>query len=165
MDRSDIARRVRLYAAQNGLTVCEVLGGGVHGSVFAAERQSTGGQSAIKAHDSEAFYRRERDVYLRLRENDVTAIHGCRVPTLVAFDDSLWVIEMTVVKQPFVLDFAGANLDEPPDFSNEVMADWFAEKEEQFGTEWPRVQAILAYLEASGIYITDVNPGNIAFGE
>jgi hypothetical protein len=89
MDRSDIARRARLYAAQNGLTVCEVLGGGVQGSVFAAERQSTGGQSAIKGHDCEPFYRRERDVDLRLRENDVTAIHGCRVPTLVAFDDRL----------------------------------------------------------------------------
>jgi hypothetical protein len=42
---------------------------------------------------------------------------------------------MTIVKQPFVLDFAGANLDETPDFSDEVMADGFAEKEEQFGAD------------------------------
>ena len=52
---------------------------------------------------------------------------GLRVPRLLQFDDDLWVIEMTIVSRPFVLDFAGAYLDMPPDFSDEVMADWHAE--------------------------------------
>jgi len=87
------------------------------------------------------------------------------VPQLLGFDDELWVIEMTVVARPFVLDFAGAYLDFPPDFSEEVLADWQAEKHEQFGSRWPEVQAILRALEGYGVYMVDVNPGNVSFGD
>jgi len=84
---------------------------------------------------------------------------------LVAFDDALWVIEMTIVDRPFVLDFAGAYLDQPPDFSEEVLADWRTEKEEQFGPRWAEVQAILGFLEEFGVFMVDVTPGNISFGD
>jgi hypothetical protein len=40
----------------------------------------------------------------------------CHVPQMVAFDDDLWVIAMTLVERPFVLDFAGAYLDQAPRF-------------------------------------------------
>ncbi len=84
---------------------------------------------------------------------------------MASFDNDLWVIHMTLVDRPFVLDFAGAYLDDPPIFSAEVMADWQAEKEEQFEGKWPQVRAVLGALEGYGIFMIDVNPGNISFGD
>jgi hypothetical protein len=146
MSRADLVRRAQEYADRKGLVIGRELGSGVHGTVFAAEYQTEGGRSALKAHADAAAYARERDVYRRLREHGITAIRGCNVPELVACDDDLWIVEMTVVTRPFVLDFAGAYLDEPPDFSEEVMADWHTEKQEQFGPRWAEVQAILRFL-------------------
>ena len=59
---------------------------------------------------------------------------GCSVPEMIEFDDHLWAIDMSIVDRPFVFDFAGAFLDQAPDFPDEVMADWHAEKKEQFGS-------------------------------
>ena len=161
--------RIRQYAERNGLRLGEQLGYGLHGIVFTAESQpeqdSPVVRSAIKVHRREQEYVRERDVYLRLQEHGVTTIRGCHVPQLVRFDDELWVIEMTVVKRPFVLDFAGAYLEWAPEFSEEVLADWLKEKQDQFGPRWPEVQAILGELEAYGVFMVDVNPGNVAFGD
>src|SRR5213592_847154 len=111
MSKTDLARRAEAYAIRNGLELGLELGSGVHGIVFSAENQSEGGRSALKVHGQETCYRRERDVYLRLTENAVTTILGCNVPELLRYDDTSWVIEMTVVARPFVLDFAGAFLD------------------------------------------------------
>jgi hypothetical protein len=69
------------------------------------------------------------------------------------------IIEMTIVQRPFVLDFGGAYLDQAPEFSEEVIADWQAQKIEQFGERWPEVQAILAVLGSYGIFVQDVHPG------
>jgi len=143
----------------------EQLGFGLHGIVFAAKYQTKGGRLALKVHERDKEYRRERDVYLRLQEHAVTKIRGCSVPEMIGFDDELCVIEMTLVDRPFVLDFAGAYLDKPPDFSDEVLTDWQAEKQEQFGPHWPEVQAILGYLERYGVFMVDVNPGNVSFGD
>jgi hypothetical protein len=165
MARTDLIRRLQTYADRYGLTVERELGAGVHGIVFSAGHQTEGGRSAVKVHERGADYARERDVYLRLRANGLTAVRGCNVPELVRFDDELWVIEMTVVTRPFVLDFAGAYLDTPPDFPDEVLADWRAEKQEQFGPRWADVQAILRSLEGSGVFLIDVNPGNVSFGD
>lgn len=66
-----------------------------------------------------------------------------------------------MVSRPYVLDFAGAYLDYAPDFSEEVLADWRAEKEEQFGSRWREVQTILGILQTYGIYMEDVKPDNI----
>lgn len=79
---------------------------------------------AIKVHREEAGYLRERDAYLRLRALGTTTIRGCNVPELLAHHDALWILVMTVVVRPFVLDFGGAYLDQAPDFSDDVMADW-----------------------------------------
>jgi hypothetical protein len=165
MSRSELVRRAQEYCHRTGLVIGEQLGFGVHGIVLAAQNQSKGGPSAVKAHERQPDYQRERDVYLRLQEHGVADIRGCQVPELVGYDDELLVIEMTMVARPFVLDFAAAYLDEPPDFSEEVLADWRAEKQEQFGARWPEVQAILAFLESYGIFQTDVNPGNVSFGD
>jgi hypothetical protein len=146
-----------------GLLIQEQLGYGVHGIVFAAKNQTDGERLAVKVHEREKEYGRERDVYLRIGERGVTDICSCHVPELMGFDDELLVIVMSVVKPPYVLDFAGAYLDHRPDFSEEVLADWRAEKAEQFGADWPKVQVILREFEFLGIYIEDISPANICF--
>jgi hypothetical protein len=165
----ELVRRAEEYAQRRGRTLGERLGAGVHGIVFATESQPEKDasvlRSAIKVHERGPDYARERDVYLRLKDNGVAAIRGCHVPQILHYDDELWVLEMTVVKRPFVLDFAGAYLDEPPDFSDEVLADWRAEKQEQFGPRWAEVQAILRFLEGHGVFMVDVNPGNVSFAD
>ena len=166
---SEPIARVREYAKRHALALVDEFGHGVHGSVFAAESQpeKSAGllQWAVKVHKNEADYRRERDIYLRLEENDVTQIRGCDVPQLMRFDDEFLIIEMTAVRRPFLLDFAGAFLDKAPDFSDEVMADWLAKKREQFGARWPEVAAILRVLEGFGIHYMDVSPKNISLPE
>ncbi|MGA2248407.1 MAG: hypothetical protein ABSH48_25850 [Verrucomicrobiota bacterium] len=82
---------------------------------------------------------------------------------MIQTDDALRVIEMSVVTRPFVLDFAGAYLDAPPGFSDEIWNDWETQKREQFGERWPKVQSVLAALEELDIHMIDVSPSNIAF--
>lgn len=158
-------QRLTRYAAEHGLTIGDRLGFGVHGSVYEAERQEGFGRSAIKGFDREDAYLRERDVYLRLQSLKIVRLCDCNVPQLLAFDDSLWVVEMTIVKKPYVLDFAGAYLDHKPDFSAETLEEWRTAKAEQFGDQWPKVETILWALERHGIFLIDVNPNNIAFDD
>jgi hypothetical protein len=75
------------------------------------------------------------------------------------------VIEIEVVTRPYVLDFAGAYLDQPPDYPDEVLEEWRTEKQQQFDQRWPDVQAIVSWLERYGIYLADVSPSNVAFRE
>ena len=72
---------------------------------------------------------------------------------------------MTIVRLPFLLDFADALLDEAPDFSEDVLRQWEEDKMEIFGERWPEVTRILAALQALGVYLLDINPGNISFPE
>src|SRR2546427_13179874 len=139
------------------------LGFGIQGIIFVAEDNSKAGKTALKIHRAAEPYFRERAVYERLKDASVSEILGFNVPQLIRFDDELRVIEMSIVARPFVLDFAGAWLDTPPDFPGETWAEWEAEKREQFGTLWPRVQAVLEALEALDIHMVDVSPSNIAF--
>lgn len=155
--------RAREYAVEHSLVVLRKLGSGKDGVVFAT--QSRSGETAIKAFGHDERYQRERDVYLRLKKKKIKKIRSCHVPKLIAFDDALLVIEMTVVKRPFVLDFAGAYLDHAPDFSEEVMADWYAERSAYFGKHWPEVLLIKAVLETLGIYMEDIHLGNISFAD
>jgi hypothetical protein len=165
MFREELVRRVEQYVSRKGSVLGKQLGSGIHGTVFAVQNQTEPGRSAVKGYEQEAHYRRERDVYLRLHECAISQVRGCAVPEMVEFDDALWVIEMTIVTRPFVLDFAGAHLDQPPEFPEEAWADWRADKAEQFADQWPQVQAILRELESHGIYMEDVSPGNISFAD
>jgi hypothetical protein len=168
MGSKEAARlRALEYAANHNLILDEELGSGMNGVVFVADaRHSTPAHprfSAVKACHSETEYVRERDAYFRLQECGLTWVRSCKIPELLEFDDDRWIIEMTIVTRPFCLDFGGAFLEKPPDFSEEVMDDWRAEKMEQFGKHWPEVQRIIAVLEVHGIYLMDVNPKNISF--
>jgi hypothetical protein len=167
--KEESLRRAREFADKHALTLGEELGHGMNGVVFVAEAQKDmPGRprlSAVKACHSLIEYERERDVYFRLQECGLTKVRGCKIPELLEYADDLWIIEMTIVTRPFCLDFGGAYLEKPPDFSEEVMADWRAEKIEQFGKHWPEVQSIIAVLEVHRIYLLDVHPKNIAFAD
>lgn len=146
------------YAAEHGLGFIEPLGWGTDGLVDATDRRT-----GIKAHARQTSYQRERDTYLRLQANRIQQIYGLAVPQLIHHDDARLILEMTIVQPPFLLDFGKAHLDEPPEFPEAVLAEWEAEKREQFGDDWPRVQQVLNALEAYGIYLVDVNPDDIRF--
>ncbi len=151
------------YASLHGLWLAERLGFGIHGTIFVAENNSKAGKTAIKAHYSVEPYLRERNVYRRLQNAGIGNITGFNVPQLIRFDDELRIIEMTVVARPFLLDFAGAYLDTPPEFSEEIWREWEADKREQFEDRWPIVQAALGALEDLDIHMVDVSPTNISF--
>jgi hypothetical protein len=51
----------------------------------------------------------------------------------------------------------------PPEFSEEIWAEWEAEKREQFGARWWTVQAVMGAFEDLGVRLVDVSPNNIAF--
>jgi hypothetical protein len=155
--REEVERRAADYAAKKGISLVDQLGFGVHGVVWATDRRS-----AVKIHSPElSHYVRERDIYLRLFQLGVTAVRRFHVPELVDFDNHLRAIEIKIVQPPFVLDFAGAYLDEEPDFSPEIWAEWEADKREQFGDDWPRAKAIVAALKQYGVFMSDVTPNNI----
>lgn len=117
----------------------------------------------MKIHRREVAYDREVGVYLRLQDLEINEVCGHEVPLLLQYDDDLLSIEMTTVSPPFCLDFGGAYLDRPPDYSDEVWEDWRQEKSDAFEDNWPAVEEILAEFRYMGIYIADVNPGNIKF--
>ncbi|MCI0536982.1 MAG: hypothetical protein L0Z50_17340 [Verrucomicrobiales bacterium] len=102
-------------------------------------------------------------MYQRLRELNAITVLRFNVPQLIGFDDELRVLEMTIVKRPFVLDFAAAYLDARPEFSQDVWTQWETEKEEQFEARWPEVRRVLDAVEELGVYLLDVSPANIAF--
>jgi hypothetical protein len=110
------------YASEYHLQFAERLGFGIHGIIFVAEDKSAGGKTAVKAHRETEPYLREHAVYERLKQAGVTNILGFNVPQLIRADDRLRIIEMSIVTRPFVLDFAGAYLDAPPDFTDEIQA-------------------------------------------
>ena len=153
----------RLYASRRQLETAERLGSGKDGIVLVAKGKENPARIALKAHAAVESYLREKEVYQRLKDAGIRNILGFHVPELRGYEDALRVIEMTIVTRPFVLDFAGAYLDIPPEFSDEVWAEWEAEKREQFGPRWPTVQAVLGAFEELDIHLLDVSPSNIAF--
>ena len=83
--QQDAIERLEQYATSRGLQLSSRLGQGYDGVVF-----STVTGTAIKSLAFERLYLKERDVYLRLRENNVDHVWGFAVPTLIAYDDCLW---------------------------------------------------------------------------
>ena len=93
------------------------MGYGVHGTVFAAEANTKPGFFAVKFHREKRPFELECRVYQRLREEQIKRILGFNVPQLLSIDEEFRAIEMTIVRAPFLLDFADARTDEAPDFS------------------------------------------------
>jgi hypothetical protein len=109
------------------------------------------------------LYAGERVCYQRFFAAGVTHLLGFSIPRLLAFDDELQIIEMTLVNAPFILDFAKAYIDAPPDFSQEVWQEWDEQGKELFETRWNEVRKLISALRQFGIYYLDAKPGNIVF--
>jgi hypothetical protein len=163
MSDEPIIENAHAYARKHQLQLTERLGFGIHGIIFSAENKSHLGKSVLKAHRDEEPFLRELSIYERLMAEDVGEILGFNVPDLLGADEGLRVIEMSLVARPFVLDFAGAYLDEQPEFSEEIWAEWEAEKRELFGSRWQTVEMVLAALRKLDIYVVDISASNIAF--
>jgi hypothetical protein len=161
-EATDIEGRLAACCQRRQLERLGPLGSGMHGNVFRASSPGAAGEVAIKVHLRREPFEVELETYLRLRDANVTQVLGFNVPQLLGYDADLLVLEMTVVQQPFVLDFAEVSLDLPREFPDDVWTHWQEEKQEQFGERWPVVQQVLAAFEALDIYLLDVSPRNIA---
>lgn len=151
------------YALSRNIIMGERLGFGVHGTVFAAAYNNKPGFFAVKFHREDKPFENEWGAYERLSEEQATQIRGLNVPQLLKIDREFRAIEMTIVRKPFLLDFADARLDEAPNFSEEILQQWREEKADIFGEKWPEVLRVMAALQSLGIYLLDINPGNISF--
>jgi len=158
----DIERRASLYAQRRGLELGPRLGYGKDGTIFST-LGSPLGPTAVKALRRWDLYQRELACYRRLAEHGVAEVCGHSVPQFLGHDDELLVIEMTIVSRPYVLDFAGAYIDDPPEFPPEVMEERHAHWAEVFEDRWPVVHDIMARLRLHGVHVLDPSPGNIAF--
>lgn len=162
MGTRDLQSEAETYAMRHGLELCGRLGDGTQGKVWAVRGKGNLIAWALKIQASARDYQRERDCYLRLQENGVAELAGFHVPLLIRHDDEALAIEMTIVTQPFVVDFAQVYRDFPPDFSAEVWAETHERWRASYGDDWPRVRGLLAELESLGIYYLDVHRGNIS---
>lgn len=147
--------RANAYAIENELTITEYLGGGEDGGVWATDQQM-----ALKFCEREKNYLRELACYDILERNGIDSINGCDIPRLIGWDDDLLLIQMLVVKPPYILDFGKAHLS-PPDYSPEVLADHEEKTREQWGHRIGEIHSIVWQLRQIGIYYLDTKPGNI----
>ncbi len=159
-DTDELTTNALRYSALQGITIEKTLGYGNDGKVWSTDRNS-----AIKALYRQGGYDRELAAYRRLDQLGVAKLEGFSIPQLVGSNDSLLVIEMTIVFPPCILDFAKSYVDHPPDFSPEVLADWHTEAESSFGERWSIVTSILGWLRSYGIYYFDAKPTNIRFAD
>ncbi len=123
---------------------------------------STTGRTALKAFNYQQLYRQELAVYRRFLERQFFQANEFQIPQLVGHDDTLSVIEMTIVSPTFIVDFASViKLDTPPQFDAEIMREARLEQKENFEADWPKVKRAISKLEIVGVYLSDVHPGNV----
>jgi hypothetical protein len=137
-----------------------MLGWGTQGIVF-----ETPQGSVVKGLLREREFIRERNVYMRLRAHDATELCGFSIPKLIDFDNELLVIEMGFVSAPCVIDFASAELDSKTEFPDEMIGPWQEKEAEAFGDRISEARRIAYSFEKFGIFLSDLNPGNIRFAE
>lgn len=141
MNRSDaeLDEAADELARRLGLSIHPTrLGEGIQGIVFAASGKVELASVAIKIHRQASAFYREVAVYQRLATRGVDSVGGCDVPEMIRYDEPLLGIVMTIVSPPYLLDFAGAWLDQPPDFSEDVLDEWEKNKAERFEEEESR---------------------------
>lgn len=119
--------------------------------------------SVIKVHRNRLEFENELNSYRRLSGKNVDRLQGFQVPQLLDFDEPGWVLELTYVRPPYVLDFGRAQLGGPPSGFDPESEDWISEKRRLYGDRWPEVARLLDALRHLGIHYTDVHKGNICF--
>ena len=151
-------QRAEQYCESTGRSIERELGGGQDGLVLMTHQLS-----AIKAFRYAEQYARELKVYIRLQELKIQQIAGFTIPRLRQHDPTNWLIEMSIVSPPFVVDFVAAYVDEQPPFDRKIQRQALRKQRAAFGDKWPQVQRVLTGFAAHGIFLTDINPGNIMF--
>ncbi len=138
-----------------------MLGGGKDGGVWQTNRMT-----ALKIHDRAESYRAERNAYMRFRDVGLIDANGFNVPELTEHDDELLALEMTIVRPPFVVDFASVVLDVDPELIEDeghTIADLVRDR---FGHA--RVGDVLGIrdelIARAGAYLSDLHGHNIKFG-
>jgi hypothetical protein len=158
-----LAERIAAYLTSRQLQVSKDFPKGQGGIVIKTTRDSV-----VKAAADELRYRRERDCYLRLAECELVTLvvdenTTLNLPELLDHDDDLWVIEMTMVGTPYLLDFASAQLDVPFDFDEEA---WHERLVLWHGDRVWDAYAVRDMMAGFDIYyLSDLNPGNLRFPE
>lgn len=154
-----VAARLEHYLRLHALAQIRPLGRGKDGAVW-----ETNVQTAVKIHEVEPSYTAERDAYIRLLEREVVGAGGFSIPVLVAYDDDLLAIEMSVVLPPYVLDFASAKLDDPPDLIEDEGHTLYDLMEDRFGERASDIMALYHELSSrAGVYLLDFHRHNIKF--
>jgi hypothetical protein len=153
--------RLQRYLVRHNISMAGVLGDGKDGSVWRTSRLT-----AVKVHEHNESYTAERNAYMRLRDLRIRQIAGFAVPLLHIHDDDLCTLEMDIVFPPFVVDFASASLDTPPDFPEDEGHTLFDMIRERFDERADEVIALYEDLITSaGIYLSDFHRHNIKFLE
>jgi hypothetical protein len=82
------------------------------------------------------------------------------IPPKVVARRQTYLAAHSIVKRPFLLDFAQAELDRPfPELDDPA---WLNEKSRLFGADWPDVRRLLNALRQYVISFRDVHKGNIS---
>jgi hypothetical protein len=162
MSAMDAKVRAKIYAERNEIDVNfdEPLGDGTDGIVLATDRNS-----AVKVLRNFDNYSRELRAYQRLKALEVRCVDGLNVPALVDYDDGLLIVEMDIVKAPYLLDFGKAYTDESTPFDEEQLAAYQASLRDFFRKDdLPRVRKIYRILAGLGIIYLDAKPQTSACG-
>jgi hypothetical protein len=156
----DLANRARIYANSRSMVAFleDRFGFGQDGRVWQTNRKT-----AIKVFERQHNFETELACYQRLKEHSVIEIGGLQVPQLVDFDNTLQIVEITIVKAPFIIDFGKCYIDRPPPYdANEIMAENRRLKR-RFGENFSRLQIIFWQLKKIGIHYWDAKKSNVRF--
>lgn len=155
-DREDCLRRAHVYCHERSLDIVELRGWGVDAVVWQASDDRI-----LKVFRHASQYVQEQSVYRHLQERNVRKLQGFRIPDVVDVDDELWVLGLTFVRPPYILDFAAATLGSQPAGFDPDNTEWLAEQSRKFGRDWPDVKRLLDALRQYGVHYTDVHTQNI----
>ena len=79
----------------------------------------------VKVFRHSNLFDRELAVYQRLSQLGLQKLQGFTIPQLLDQDSETWVLELSLVSPPFVLDFAAASLGKAP--SEMASPEWLGE--------------------------------------
>lgn len=158
---SDPEKRVRLYLNDQRRIEERRLGSGTDGEVFIV----SGPQAAIKVHYDEHRFHRELAAYHRLSKIRLGQIGRFVIPTFHAADTRLLIIEMSVVRPPYLIDFGKATVDDDQGWTDEQMSMWWDKVNDVFENDASVASSIFTQLrDKAGIYQWDLSPTNLHFG-
>jgi hypothetical protein len=150
------------YELKYHVRFIEKLGDGKDGRVA-----KTNEGQAVKFLLESEIYRRELRAYHILRIKGIDDINGFQIPRLIRSDDALRAIEMSIVRPPFILDFAAAYTIEEHDrfaFDEDVVQERESHWAEIFGDRWAAVQTICnEFTSRTGLILLDLSLNNIRF--